>query len=117
MSAADVERIADVVVEFVPGDRELAERIAGAVWGAEAEVKAEALRDAADEWFAQSKDTGWRFRTRQWLRDRADALSGAQIDGHVSEHDQSPRAADRQPRGQSGALRGHGDGTSEGEKR
>ena len=32
MSAADVERIADVVVEFVPGDRELAERIAGAVW-------------------------------------------------------------------------------------
>ncbi len=30
--SAGVERIADVVVEFVPGDRELAERIAGAVW-------------------------------------------------------------------------------------
>lgn len=31
--SAEVERIADVVVDFVPGERELAERVARAVWG------------------------------------------------------------------------------------
>lgn len=32
MSAAEIERLTDVIVEHTPGDRETAERIAGAVW-------------------------------------------------------------------------------------
>lgn len=48
MSTPEVERLTDVIVELLPGQRELSERVARVVWRAEAEVKAEALREFAE---------------------------------------------------------------------
>lgn len=42
-----VESLTDVIVELTPGDRELAERIAGAVWPLVVEAQASALVEAS----------------------------------------------------------------------
>lgn len=146
MSAADIEGLTDQIVEYTPGERGLAERIARGIWPLVVEAQARVLVEAADEWFAQSKEAGWRFRTRMWFMDRADALSGAGNDGAAGRRDQATdagegplRAAERAsstgplihdaelgtreaivplpPKNWPGrTTRGDGDGTSEGDQ-
>lgn len=152
--ARDIERLTDVIVELTPGDRELAERIAGAVWRAEVEFKAEALRAAAeaitthfadlaamkrigpvgvnDEYLAaRARSTafsdslppskGYRelMFARDFLRDRAGALSASTDDGGTGRPERAPdgyKAALRGADGAGEAQGAHGMGNDEGDQ-
>ena len=119
MSAPDIEGLTDVIVEHTPGDRLLAERIAGAVWRAEAEVKAEALREAVEMFSGPDVAIELALSGPSYivhtLRDRADALSASTGGGRLPGRDQAADAAQGQPAGSEGQVRDIGDGTRDGE--
>lgn len=76
--SADVERIADVVVEFVPGDRELAERIAGAVWE---HVEAEIDRYSAEAvGYSVIVERVRALRPHHWINPNGTCDSGSTLD-------------------------------------
>ena len=139
MSAGEIERLTDVIVELLPGERELSERVARAVWRevrdaalARAEVAEEALRMLVEvrDMSAEERDDGSAWAMLDNAIDAAAAMADAmkeptefqfvRLTDLPDDADGRQRAAD-QPQGPSRAaeraLWGHGDGTSEGEKR
>lgn len=112
MSAPDIERLADVIVEHTPGDRLLAERIAGAVW----DEMLRPLEVLVRQWEYIAEHAS-HAEDRSWTRAAASSLRAAMGPGRVSERPGSASSSDRQPAASGGPMRGDGDGTSEGEKR
>lgn len=98
-----VERIADVVVEFVPGERDLAERIARGIWPLVVEAQASALVEVADAIGTPEEAIeialGGIGYVEDFLRRRAEALRGDESHGGHSVPDRSTSAGDRRTGG------------------
>ena len=103
MSAPDIEGLTDQIVEYTPGERDLAERIARGIWPLVVEAQERALVEAADAIGTPEEAIeialGGIGYVEDFLRRRAEALKGDESHGGDSVPDRSTSAGDRRTGG------------------